>query len=110
MNSEFTYGAALLSLRIIFNLITAATLIVYKSPVRNNYFATIMAMTLAGSSLAMAVSSYTRFSQLAPLTEFPPVLFLGAICLLFLVNGGNVAHAYSRTQNLYYRIVPWSKR
>ena len=110
MNSELTYGAVLLSLRIMFNLITAATLIGYSSPLRKNTFATIMAMGLAGSSLAMAAQSYTRFSQLAPMTEFPTVLFMGCICLLFLVNGGNVAHAYSRTQNLYYRIVPWGKR
>lgn len=110
MNIDLTYGTVLLSLRIMFNLITAATLIGYRSPLRKNGFATVMAMGLAGSSLAMAAQSYTRFSELAPMTEFPTVVFLGCICLLFLVNGGNVAHAYSRTQNLYYRFIPWGRR
>lgn len=91
MSSDPTYGEVLLSIRIVFHMITFFSVICYSSEQRTRWFSSLLAFCLAGSSLALATQGYSSFAQIAPSSEVWLVIFVGVVTILVVANGGNVA-------------------
>ena len=98
MNNDPTYGEVLLSIRIVFHMITFFSVICYSSESRTRWFSSMLAFCLAGSSLALATQSYTKFSTMAPNSEVWLVIFVGVVTILVVANGGNAAKVLHNTR------------
>lgn len=98
MSNDPTYGEVLLSMRILFHMITFLSVICYSSESRTRWFSSMLAFCLAGSSLALATQSYTRFDTMAPTSEVWLVIFVGVVTILVVANGGNVAKVLHNTR------------
>lgn len=98
MSNDPTYGEVLLSIRIVFHMITFFSVIMYSSENRTRWFSSLLAFCLAGSSLALATQAYSGFSQIAPNSEIWLVMFVGIVTILVVANGGNVAKVLHNTR------------
>lgn len=98
MGNDPIYGEVLLSIRIVLHMITFLSVLSYSSESRTRWFSSLLAFCLAGSSLALATQSYTRFSEIAPNSEAWLVIFVGVVCILVVANGGNVAKVLHNTR------------
>lgn len=91
MSNDPTYGEVLLSIRILLHMITFLSVLSYSSENRTRWFSSLLAFCLAGSSLALATQSYTRFAEIAANSEAWLVIFVAVVTILVVANGGNVA-------------------
>ena len=86
-----SYGAVLLTIRIVFHFLTLASILCWMSDHRTKWFSSLLAFVIAGGSFAAAMQGMTQFATLAPHTEFPFLLLTVAWAILTIANGGNVA-------------------
>ena len=98
MSNDLYYGEALLTIRIIIHLVTAASILSWHSPDRTRLFTSGLAYLVAGGSMAAACQALLRFHTTAPNVEFPLVVVCGAFGLITVINGGNMAHLLSSTK------------
>lgn len=98
MSNDPVYGEVLLSIRIVFHMITFLSVVCYSSEQRTRWFSSLLAFGLAGSSFALAVQGYAAFDRLAPSSEVWLVIFVGIVTTLVVANGGNVAKVLHNTR------------
>lgn len=98
MSNDPSYGEVLLSIRIMLHMITFLSVIAYSSEHRTRLFSSLLAFVLAGTSLALAMQGYSKFDQLAPTSEIWLPMFVGAVAILVVANGGNVAKVLHNTR------------
>ncbi|QYW06487.1 hypothetical protein uan_075 [Pseudomonas phage UAntarctica] len=101
MSNDIYYGEVLLAMRIFFHVVTAVCILSWHSDHRTRVFASFLAFLLAGGSVAAAMQGYLRFHTAAPNVEFPLVVICGALAMLTIANGGNVAQMLSRTKRRF---------
>ncbi|QBJ04550.1 hypothetical protein HOV23_gp023 [Pseudomonas phage Lana] len=92
------YGEVLLSIRIALHMVTFFSVICYSSEHRTRPFSSVLALLLAGTSLALAMQGYTGFAAIAANSEIWLVLFVGVVTILVVANGGNVAKVLHNTR------------
>lgn len=99
MNSDpLLFGNVLLAVRIALHLVTTISIVAYSSENRTRPFSTILAICLAGTSLALATQGITEFEALSRHAEPWLVMFVGAVAVIVLYNGGNVAKILHQTR------------
>lgn len=98
MSNDPTYGEVLLSIRIALHMITFVSVLCYSSEHRTRAFSSVLAFGLAGSSLALAMQSWTGFTRMAPNSEVWLVIFVAIVTILVVANGGNVAKVLHNTR------------
>lgn len=96
--NDFVAGEVMLTLRIVFHIITVLSILSWTSDHRSRFFSSLMAWVIAGGSFAAATQGMSHFYETVPKVEFPLVLLTGAWCIVILMNGGNVAKVLHATK------------
>lgn len=94
-NDPATFGAAILSLRLLLHVITAVTLVCYLSSQRSRFFPTLAAWLGGGGSMAAFFQGVTQFSERAPTTEPWVMCVVMAFAIVCLMSRGNLARPFN---------------
>lgn len=98
MSNDPSYGDVLLALQIIFHMITFLSVLCYSSASRTRFFSSVLAVGLAGTSLALAAQGYTEFQDKSQTAEIWLTMFVGIVMILVVANGGNIAKVLHNTR------------
>lgn len=81
----------LLATRVILLVATFFSIVLYMDAQRTKWVASVVALGLAGSSLAMVFQAATNFFNLSQNSEPWLVIYTGCVAALIIPSGGNVA-------------------
>ena len=95
-----TFGAAILSLRLLLHVITAVTLVCYLSSHRSRFLPTLAAWLGGGGSMAAFFQGVTQFSERAPSTEPWVMCVVLAFAIVCIMSRGNLARPFNFSRHL----------
>lgn len=81
----------LLATRVVLLVATFFSIVLYMDTQRTKWVASVVALGLAGSSLAMVFQAATNFLNLSQNAEPWLVIYTGCVAALIIPSGGNVA-------------------
>lgn len=95
-NDPATWGATILSIRLLLHVITAATLVCYLSQHRSRLLPTMAAWIGGGGSMAAFFQGVDEFTMRAPSTQPWVMCVVLAFAIVCVTSRGNLARPFGR--------------